>query len=92
MQKKSINKCGFCNGEFKSADGCLDGGIMTMKTMLNNLFGGFIETKEDDGMGVHLLDGNLMCFDNSSDEYVDGFVEINYCPFCGKELKNDSND
>lgn len=89
MQTKLIKECGFCKGEFKSADGVVDGGQMTMRTMLGIMIGK--NPSEDDGMGIKLY-GDKLFFDNSSGEYTDGFVQINYCPFCGKELKNDSND
>jgi hypothetical protein len=38
------------------------------------------------GFGVHLEDG-YMLFDNSCDEYADGMIKINYCPFCGRKIE-----
>ena len=80
---KSTNKCKFCEGEFVGADGFEDFSQLTMKSMLNAMFGA---SQIDEGMGIQLIKKNLMCFDNSSDEYADGIIEINYCPFCGADL------
>ena len=37
--------------------------------------------------GIMLKNGNMLCFDNSAGEYAELAIDINYCPFCGKELK-----
>lgn len=73
--------CGFCNGERIRVAGYKDEGrAETISSMLRRLDG------IDDKNGVQLMDGRIMRFDNSSGEYNPGMVYINYCPFCGRKI------
>ncbi len=68
-------------------------GLQTMATMIMNLFGTQHEEDcidEPDGSGVRLFpitdDGYFLEYDNSADEYADGYFQIHYCPICGRNL------
>lgn len=38
------------------------------------------------GEEMYLNEFDVLCFDNSGHEYVRGWIEINYCPMCGRKL------
>ena len=79
-----MSECRFCEGK-KVAPECFGEGIHTMKTNLLILFG---YGGEDEGPdGIHLVDSKYLAFDNSSGEYAEMMVKINYCPFCGKRVE-----
>ena len=42
---------------------------------------------ETENCSVIYLSSSHLCFDNSDEEYSEGKIEINYCPFCGKQLE-----
>lgn len=79
-----MNDCKFCRGEWIHAE-YVGEGITTMMTNLKMVFGMSNDDKEYDG--IHLIDGNMLAFDNSSGEYADQMVAINYCPFCGEKVE-----
>ena len=84
-----MSDCKFCNGEPRQADELSGGGIKTMGMMIDMLFGS--RTERDYAYnGIQLKNGNLLCFDNSACEYTVLGIRVNYCPFCGKELKEKS--
>lgn len=76
--------CEFCQKEnFQPAEGFdRNTGYMTMTAMLDKIFAAH---DQPSGSGIYLKCHRLF-FDNSSDEYADGYIEIKYCPFCGKEI------
>lgn len=78
-----LNECPFCNGKNIPAQ-YIGEGQRTMLTTLNFLFGG---SDGEYGDGIRLENGKLLAFQNSSGEYAEQMIEINYCPFCGKRLK-----
>ena len=41
---------------------------------------------DDPSNYIQLNNGNLLCFQNSSGEYVTLGIRIGYCPLCGREL------
>lgn len=59
-------------------------GIKTMQTNLALLFGRKNDKERTDC--IFLDDDNSLGCDTSSGEYAPQFVEINFCPFCGREL------
>ena len=80
--------CLFCQG--KPISGTPVGnGIDTFHTMISKIFGGH-EEQDQLNNGIQLLRGNVLCADSSSMEYNPIEIEINYCPFCGRELKGES--
>lgn len=62
-----------------------------MKTMFNNLLGLDKDYDESDRAedGIMLKNSNILAFDNSSGEYAEMYIEINYCPFCGRKLERE---
>lgn len=78
--------CAFCEGKRVKMD-TIGPGIRTMQTNLYSLFG--YEGSKGIG-GIRLVDKNKLAYDNSSGEYAEQLININYCPFCGKILKNES--
>lgn len=71
------DKCVFCE-EKKVISGRKTGpGLLPMADM----FGVSSES------GIMLEKKNLLGFDNSAGEYAMRYVEINYCPICGRNLK-----
>ena len=39
---------------------------------------------------IRNITNNLgLVFTNSADEYGSGYIKINYCPMCGKKLRED---
>jgi len=85
-----MSNCKFCEGKVIKAHEYGER-IKTMKTMLNNMLGFDEDYDEYDRAedGVMLNSGNVLSFDNSSGEYAEMFIEINYCPFCGKKLERE---
>lgn len=83
-----MDNCRFCSGKWVNG-GEIGEGIPTMFTSLRFLGAalGVMEEKETEYDGIHLVDGNKLAFDNSSGEYAEQMLEINYCPFCGKKLE-----
>ena len=89
-----LEGCSFCKDKkFYPMRYCAKHQQQTMQTMLMSLFG--TQHKEDyidepDGSGVRLFpitdDGYFLEYDNSSDEYADGYFQIHYCPICGRNL------
>jgi len=78
-----MSECAFCAGKRIPATYAGEG-THTMRTMLTMMFG----TAEEDAVdGIRLVDGKFMAFDNSSGEYAEQMVEINFCPMCGQEIK-----
>ena len=79
------HECRFCSENPVKAECTVGNGIKTMSMMIGMLFG---RMSDDDRLedGIQLQDGNLLCFDNSSREYVPLGVRIGYCPMCGREL------
>ena len=62
--------------------------------MIMNLFGTQHDEDcidEPDGSGVRLSpitdDGYFLEYDNSANEYADGYFQIHYCPICGRKLE-----
>lgn len=46
--------------------------------------------KNADGIAIEIrqiLENNSLVFTNSADEYGCGYININYCPICGRDLK-----
>lgn len=39
------------------------------------------------GDEIYLDENDILCFDNSGHEYPTGRININYCPMCGRDLK-----
>jgi len=81
--------CLLCNGEKIPAEGFLKNSIHTMKQNLDFLFGS--NEKEDPSDYIRLVedkDETYLAFNNSSGEYSDGIVAIQYCPLCGRKLKS----
>ena len=85
-----MSNCKFCEGKVIKAHEYGEG-IKTMKTMLNAFLCNQDEDEEFDRAedGVMLNSGNVLSFDNSSGEYAEMFIEINYCPFCGRKLERE---
>jgi len=92
------NNCKFCAGKIVHSHSiATKGGYRTMHEMVNMLFGKEDPDEDEYGPlavsdGVRLVYGNRMRFDTSSQEYVPHELEINYCPFCGKELKGEDKN
>ena len=83
--------CKFCAGKAVNAEEFVEnGGYKTVRMMIGMLTGSIFDD-EDTRDSVHLEQGNLLCFDNSSGEYQQLGVRINYCPLCGAELKENVN-
>lgn len=82
------NMCEFCEEtNFKVVDGYKKGKKHTERTKrifcsrdyeLNEVNGIILVIDEDKE--------NRLYFDNSSWEYARGYIKINYCPICGREL------
>lgn len=81
--------CVFCQGNKFIKFSAVGNGIKTVRTNLGFVFG--CEIDEDEKTDCLFLENNKwLGADTSSGEYAPQFVEINFCPFCGKELlKND---
>lgn len=83
--------CKFCEEtNFKIVDGYEKGKKHTERTKsifcskdyeLNEVNGIILVIDEDKE--------NRLYFDNSSWEYARGYIKINYCPICGRELDTD---
>lgn len=74
--------CAFCEGKRIKMD-VIGSGNRTMQINLCSLLGNI----EDMDGGIHLVGKNKLAYDNSSGEYAEQMVYINYCPFCGTELE-----
>ena len=35
---------------------------------------------------LYLNEFDILCFDNSGNEYGEGQIKINFCPMCGRKL------
>jgi hypothetical protein len=79
-----MGECKFCAGGRVNAE-YVGEGIRTMRINLSMMFGAFNDDDEKDG--IRLVDGKYLAFDNSSGEYAEQMVEINYCPLCGKKIE-----
>lgn len=81
--------CKFCEGNERISGEYHGQGILPARTMITSLFG-----FGDSVYGIRYdTDTNLLGFDNSEGEYAEGFVKINYCPMCGRDLrKENTND
>ena len=94
-----MSECKFCEGKIVHSHSIATrNGFRTMHEMVNSLFGRE-DPDEDENFGplavcdgIRLVNGNKMRFDTSSQEYLPHELEINYCPFCGKELKGEENN
>lgn len=62
------------------------GGIPTVMQVVNDWMDMFGKEIFDDNDSIQISEGNLY-WDNSSHEYASLGCKINYCPFCGRELK-----
>ena len=83
--------CEFCETSFvKKVDGYEKGKNYTERAK-NIFYSRDYEINELNGMILVLdEDGeNRLYFDNSSREYARGYIKINYCPMCGKKLRED---
>ena len=81
--------CGFCEGNDSLPIYGWDDGINPTYVMVKKIF------NEPLYSNIHIMleDGhNILGYDNSSNEYATEYVEINYCPICGRKLKEDTND
>lgn len=83
--------CRFCCGAPVPAEETAGDGIKTMEMILNLMFG---RSSEDEYVsnGIQLMDGNLLCFDNSAREYQTLGIRIGHCPLCGRELKPEEKE
>ena len=91
-----MSDCRFCNGNVIKA-GSMNG-YPTMEMALNRFMNVFSiefcfgqEKDETLSLGIQLQHGNRLCWDSSSREYATLDVEIQYCPFCGKELHREQD-
>ena len=84
--------CKFCEEKKTIHSDKVGQGIRTMRTNLSLLFGadliGAEETDDKKIDGVFFDKDCTMGFDNSSGEYASQYVSINYCPFCGKKVRD----
>lgn len=79
--------CRFCCGERVPEDEKFGEGIQTMISTFESLMGRIGYPCDDDPSNyIQLRNGNLLCFQNSSGEYVTLGIRIGYCPLCGREL------
>jgi len=84
--------CDFCLKKKFYPMNIVGDGTKTMSTMLKDIFGKEEDDAEIDpsGSGIRLFpvtdDGFFLEYDNSDDEYADGYFKINYCPICGRKL------
>ena len=86
-------ECRLCSGECVHAEEWRTGGIHTMSMMVGMLTGKMFDDDDEHLKdGIKLEEGNLLCFDNSSREYTPLGIRISYCPLCGKELYQESNE
>ena len=85
-----MSNCKFCEGKVIKAHEYGEG-IKTMRSMFSSLMGLSNDYDESDRAedGIMLNNGNVLSFDNSSGEYAEMFIEINYCPFCGRKLERE---
>lgn len=85
--------CKFCEGKCIPPDGFGTAGIHTMSQNLTYLFGQKVDSEPNDYIRL-TWDGSkpFLAFQSSSCEYADAFVEIKYCPMCGKNLKEVKNE
>ena len=80
--------CEFCEERKLVKFSAVGQGTWTMHTNMKLLFGGGHDDKKIDC--IFLEEGNSLGCDTSSGEYAPQYLDIKYCPFCGKELsKND---
>lgn len=82
--------CNFCKNKQFIPMQFRGEGIGTVIDNINAIFG-----RQDDitgGSGIQIVEDSgqfFLSYDNSADEYADGFAAINYCPICGMELKKE---
>lgn len=86
--------CRFCSGGNVRAEFTVGDGLKTMGMMIGMLFGKFGNEDDPERVynGIQLQSGNMLCFDNSSREYVPLGIRIGYCPLCGRELKEEEKE
>ena len=84
--------CPFCNGVQIDSE-YIGQGTMTFNTFLGSFFGSedTSKTETECSNGIILKRGNILLFDNSAQEYAALGVKIRYCPFCGRELKEEED-
>lgn len=83
--------CDFCETRLFHTMDIRGEGIGTMSDNIQTLFGRSGYT----GSGVQLKELNgepVLSYDNSSNEYGDGYLPIRYCPMCGRKLKEEPDD
>lgn len=83
--------CAFCEKDFvKKVDGYEKGKKYTERTK-NIIFSRDYELNEVNGIILVLNENgeNRLYFDNSSWEYARGYVKVNFCPICGRKLRED---
>ena len=86
---RSDGTCRFCVGKVIHCEYHFNDGFHTMGTMLGILLGTGDENDEKLKDGIQLCKGNMLAFESSSGEYESLGVRINYCPLCGRELKEE---
>ena len=80
--------CEFCEEGNKIKAEYKGNGITTARNTICSIFGYFNE----DAFNVAYIENGKMFVDNSSGEYAELGFKINYCPFCGKEVKGEENE
>lgn len=75
-----MSDCRFCSGAVIPGDTYKADGYAPMAVNI-----AYITGRPASGYGVRLDRGHLL-FDNSCNEYADGAIPINYCPFCGRKI------
>jgi hypothetical protein len=93
-------ECKFCSGHHIMSEHVAEGihpmglRIVMLRSML-----GFPDEDDDEDEdpkgccdGIELKHGNQIVFDNSSGEYAEQSIDINYCPFCGKKLSSEGSN
>ena len=83
--------CRFCCGDPVKAEFTVGEGIKTMQMMFSMLTGISDNDPDKKADGIWLENGNMLCFDNSSREYVPLGINIGFCPLCGRELKQEKD-
>ena len=81
--------CDFCDGK-KIEFTHIGQGLRTLATNLSLFFGA--SGDEDVPDYICLVDGQFLEANTSSGEYASQKVKIQYCPFCGRELKEEKQD
>lgn len=82
-----MSKCKFCKENVKINSELSRGDIMPMLDLIN-----FMAGKETNSGIIFDSEENLLGFDNSAGEYAMQYIHINYCPMCGRDLKEVNAD